>query len=1166
MNADDFISRWQRSGGAELANSQSFLKELCQLLGVPEPEPTQADESQNVYVFEKAVSLNNGDGTSSTGRVDLYRQKTFVLESKQGAERRANELAEALATVTQQRKHRKGTAQRGTAQWAQAMRSAYQQAKRYAEALPEWPPFLIVCDVGYCFDVYADFSCSGKNYELFPDPRSSRIPLQDLSKPEVQAFLKAIWLDPHSLDPSKKSAKVTRELADRLAKLAKSLEASATDKATQTADEAHQRAHQVAQFLMRCLFTMFAEDVELIPKGSFVGLLESLKETPGDFVPMVESLWQDMDKGGFSPILRKKIAQFNGGLFADCSALPLNRDQLELLLEAAKANWAGVEPAIFGTLLERALDPVERHKLGAHYTPRAYVERLVIPTIMEPLREEWDDVYATATALYNSGKTSDAQKSVRDFHEKLCHIRVLDPACGSGNFLYVALELMKKLEGEVTKAMADFGDRQQILTTIDPHQFLGIEVNPRAAAIADLVLWIGYLQWHIKARGKETIAEPIIRKFDNIENRDAVLAWDSIEPLFDADGKPVTRWDGRTTKRHPVTGEDVPDETATVQELRYIKARKAEWPQTDYIVGNPPFIGNFKMREALGDGYAKVIRQTYSELPESCDFVMYWWHKAADLVRNSKSIRFGFIATNSLRQTFNRRVIDLHLSGNPPLSLQFAIPDHPWVDSADGAAVRISMTVGIGGKIPGHLHVVHAETDDGDFGASIQFRSRFGLIHSNLRIGADVGGAEPLEANLNLSCPGVKLHGSGFIVTPAEAATLGLGRISGLERHIRGYLNGRDVTQSPRAVLVIDLFGLSIAAVRERFPEVYQWVAERVKPERDQNNRAYYRDNWWIFGEPRKAFRPALAGIKRFISTTETAKHRFFVLLDHQVLPDNMLINIAVDDAAFLGTLSSRVHVVWALATGGTLEDRPRYNKTKCFETFPFPATTNETAARIRTLAEQLDEHRKRQQALHSDLTITGMYNVLEKLRSGEELTAKEKQIHEKGLVSVLKQIHDELDAAVFDAYGWPHDLTDEEILERLVELNHERAEEEKQGLIRWLRPEFQNPASGKQAVQTELELEADDEDSDDESESPKTKGGKSKAKGKAPAKAAWPKKLREQITVVRQSLQDHKGPTSSEAIAKRFKSVKANDVEELLDTLASIGQARLLPDGRYAI
>ncbi len=421
MNHEQFITRWQRSGGAEMANSQSFLKELCQLLELPEPEPTQADESQNNYVFEKALNFNNGDGTFSAGRVDLYRRKAFVLESKQGAERRANELAESLATVTKQQKHRKGTAQRGSSQWAQAMRSAYHQAKRYAEALPEWPPFLIVCDVGYCFDVYADFSGSGKNYSQFPDPQTSRIPLQHLTKPETQAFLKAVWQDPHSLDPSKKSAKVTRELADRLAKLAKSLETTSTE----SKDE---RAHRVAQFLMRCLFTMFAEDVELIPKGSFAGLLESLRETPESFGPMMEALWQNMDKGGFSPILRQKILQFNGGLFADCTAIPLNRDQLELLIEAAKSNWAEVEPAIFGTLLERALDPVERHKLGAHYTPRAYVERLVMPTVIEPLREEWDNVYATAVAQYEADKVADARKTVRDFREKLCHLHILDPA------------------------------------------------------------------------------------------------------------------------------------------------------------------------------------------------------------------------------------------------------------------------------------------------------------------------------------------------------------------------------------------------------------------------------------------------------------------------------------------------------------------------------------------------------------------------------------------------------------------------------------------------------------------------------------------------------------------------------------------------------------------
>jgi hypothetical protein len=1175
MTPEDFISRWQQSGGAELANSQSFLKELCQLLGVPEPEPTQADESKNTYVFEKAVNLNNGDGTSSTGRVDLYRQKTFVLESKQGAERRANELAEALATVTKQQRHRKGTAQRGTAQWAQAMRAAFQQAKRYAEALPEWPPFLVVCDVGYCFDVYADFSCSGKNYELFPDPRSSRIPLQDLSKPEVQAFLKAVWLDTHSLDPSKKSAKVTRELADRLARLAKSLEASGAGKTTQTAAEAHQRAHQVAQFLMRCLFTMFAEDVELIPRGSFVGLLESLKETPADFVPMVESLWQNMDKGGFSPILRKKIAQFNGGLFADSSALSLNRDQLELLLEAAKANWAEVEPAIFGTLLERALDPTERHKLGAHFTPRAYVERLVIPTLMEPLRAEWDDVYATATALYNSDKVSEAQKCVRDFHEKLCHIRVLDPACGSGNFLYVALELMKKLEGEVIKAMVDFGDRQQVLITIDPHQFLGIEVNPRAAAIAELVLWIGYLQWHIRARGKDTISEPIIRKFDNIENRDAVLAWDSIEPVFDADGNPVTRWDGRTTKRHPVTGEEVPDETSCTQDVRYVNPRKAVWPDSEYVVGNPPFIGNKRMRFALGEGYVNAIRDAFPEVPSTVDFVMYWWFVASESMRSHSTERFGFITTNSITQSFNNSVIRTWKGLAPTNNLLFGIPDHPWVDSANGAAVRIAMTVAANSTVNGILQkVCYEQAGEGDE-ADLEFQVSNGIIGPDLRIGADVGAAEKLVANSNVSNRGVIPHGEGFLLDAAAVEDL-LGRSDPeLRPFVRSYRNGRDIAQRPRGISVLDFYSLSLDELLSRFPAAYQWVLERVKPVRDQNPRKVRREVWWKFAENQPKMRSSLMGLSRYIVTVQTSKHRYFTFLPPDVLPDDKLIVVGLSDAYFLGNLSSRIHCVWALSTGGHLGvgNDPIYNKSLSFEAFPFPVCADVSGMeRIRRWAEQLDLHRKRQQDLHSDLTITGMYNVLEKLRSGEELTAKEKQIHEKGLVSVLKQIHDELDAAVFDAYGWPHDLTDEEILERLVALNHERAEEEKNGLIRWLRPEFQNPASGKQAVQTELELEADDEDSDDDSESSKRKSGKSKGKAKAKPKekaspkSPWPKKLRERIKVVRQTLQEHKGPTSPEAIAKRFKSVKANDIEELLDTLASIGQARQLPDGRYAI
>jgi hypothetical protein len=389
----------------------------------------------------------------------------------------------------------------------------------------------------------------------------------------------------------------------------------------------------------------------------------------------------------------------------------------------------------------------------------------------------------------------------------------------------------------------------------------------------------------------------------------------------------------------------------------------------------------------------------------------------------------------------------------------------------------------------------------------------------------------------------MSLHGSGFIVTSEEAENLGLGRIRGIEKHIRDYRNGKDIAQRPRGVKVIDLFGLSEEELRKQWPSLYQWVFERVKPERDakgySKDGAAYARLWWLHGKPRQELRASLHHLGRFISTVETSKHRFFVFLDKSILPDNMLVNIAIDDAFALGVLSSRIHVCWALAAGGTLEDRPRYNKTVCFEPFPFPVVTKPQTERIRALAEELDSHRKRQQTAYPDLTITGMYNVLEKLRSGEALTAKDKVIHEQGLVSVLKKLHDDLDAAVFDAYGWPHDLSDEQILERLVALNAERAAEEKRGLVRWLRPEFQNPSGAKAATQEKLVA------TDEPAEA---------AAARPTAATPWPKKLPEQIAAIRDIVTKAATEWSVEQVASAFKGANKADVEEVLDSLAALG------------
>ena len=1156
-----FIERWQGVTASELATAQSFVMEFCELLGVVKPHATAEQD----YMFERPVTFAHGDGSNSAGRIDCYRRGHFVLEAKK---------LKAGA-------HTKG--------FDDGLLRARSQGEAYARALPSVegrPPFVLVVDVGTVIEVYAEFSRSGATYIPFPDPRSHRIVLADLARPEILERLRRIWTDPESLNPARISAEVTREVSERLALLARSLEL------------AGHKAQHVAAYLTRCLFSMFAEDVALLPQGAFLGLLQTHRQDPAALQQMLRILWADMDVGGFSAALVKPVLKFNGKLFkgagADGYSLLLTTAQIDLLILAAQANWREVEPAIFGTLLERALDPTERHALGAHYTPRAYVERLVLPTVMEPLRAEWGNAQAAALLLAHEaaeleanppavmtkkdfaaldrhnaavrGKWKEARQQVKDFHHRLCTLRVLDPACGSANFLYVTLEHLKRLEGEVLNQLNALGDTQDALDlgreTVTLQQLRGIELNERAAALAELVLWIGFLQWHIRSFGNSSVAEPVVHDYGNIEHRDAVLDYDSVEPMTDESGSPVMRWDGVTTKTHPATGQQVPDDAAHVVQWRYVNPRQAQWPAVDFIVGNPPFIGAKYLRDALGDGYTDALRGSWPDVPESADFVMYWWHHAAQLVRAGKVNRFGFITTNSLRQTFNRRVVQEAVA-NAKLSLIFAVPDHPWVDSANGAAVRIAMTVVAPGSSEGRLLIVQDESV-GEFGEiRVALVERKGSIHPDLSIGANIAGVRQLRAMSGISSPGVKLHGAGFIVTRDEAVSIGLGAVSGIERHVREYLNGRDLTATSRNVLVIDLFGLSAEEVRRCFPAVYQWVAERVKPERDQNNRATYRENWWLFGEPRKELRPALVGLPRYIATVVTAKHRTFQFLESKVLADDALICIALADAFHLGVLSSRLHIQWAAATGSTLEDRPRYLKTTCFEAFPFPdadtGLTSELADRIRCLAEQLDAHRKARQALHSTVTLTGMYNVLEKLRSGVTLTAAERALNDNGLVSVLRSLHDELDAVVLDAYGWgdlslPADT--DSLLLRLVELNTKRANEEAAGTVRWLRPEFQGGAG--QGEQTAIEGDAEVDGAGEENVP-------SVAKANVVPKP-WPTGLADQIKAVAEVLADAGTSLDLDGLAVRFTSRGRwrERLPTILDALAALGRARTQSDGRW--
>jgi Fe2+ or Zn2+ uptake regulation protein len=1157
-NVDLFIDEWRHTGGSELANTQSFINGLCRLIGVESPRGSRIDDVQNDYVFERRVFQDNGDDTASFGRIDCYKRGSFILEAKQGSEadRAAAERGEDdldLFGQTASARLKRGTARRGTPSWAKAMVQAKGQAERYAKALPAdhgWPPFLLIADIGYCIEVYADFSGTGKSYAQFPDRSRYRIMLDDLRDPEVRDRLTAIWDAPASLDPAARAARVTRDIADLLATVARRLE------------KRGHTAERTSGFLMRLLFTMFAEDSGLIPEKSFTNLLKNQRTAPQHLEHQLAALWTAMDRGEFSPALGVPLRKFNGYLFKDRTAIPLEAEELEVLIQAAEHRWTEVEPAIFGTLLERALNPKERAKLGAHYTPRAYVERLVGPTIIEPLRADWRGVRVAATELIDQGKAEEARRTVETFHTRLAQTRVLDPACGTGNFLYVAMARMKELEGEVLDLLADLGDDQYLAElsghTITTENFLGIEINPRAAAIAQLVLWIGYLQWHFRVNGADRQPpEPILRDIRTIENRDALIEWDERVLERDASGAPLTRWDGETMKPHPVTGKLVPDEAARVEVYRYVKPRAAAWPKADFIVGNPPFVSSRETRELLGDGYADALRAAFPRVPGNVDLVMYFWNEAARCLRSSAR-RFGFIATSRMRMEQNRQVTVQALGDD--LEIVHAIPDHPWAGKDANAGVRVAFTVvaaaGQASKMllisPDHDNPKARVPDGTVLDQSDLTASRRGIISADLSPSVDTSTLKELRAWDRIVHAGMKPYARSLILSDDEAKQI-FADEEQLKKYAPLYLNGQDVARRARGARVLDFNSFDTEqGVRDASEPAYQYLLNHTKPERSQERNPRLRNEWWRFEASREDLRAGLKGLASYIVTVENSPARYFVFISPDTLPDQKLRCIATDDPYVLGVLSSRFHTFFSSRVGGRhgIGNTPVYN-TKCATTFAFPADVpDESKAKVRAEAEALDVLRKHVLAEYTDLTLTEVYNVLEALREGRALTAAERDIHDRGLVTLIRQHHDAIDDGVADAYGWGDEhragtLDEETILSRLVALNKERAAEEARGLVRYLRPEFQDPGY-RVPVATTLDL------------------------GEAAAAPdgnviPWPATLPEQVGAVQSILAAAPAPLDAADIARSFKGKRAATVRPVLDALAGLGMARRLNDGRYA-
>lgn len=703
MDVETFIAKWQGvKGGAERANYAQFINDLCGALELPVPGVATGGELAD-YQFEGPVK--GGGAGGNTGAIDLYKRGHFILEAKQSrlseADKKQSELFDVAASAP---------ASPSGARYDRLMRDALAQAKRYAVNLPgnhAWPPFLIVCDVGRAFEIYFDWSGNGRGYGHFPDQHSYRFDLHRIADAEVQGIFRAIWTNPASIDPRARSAEVSRGIAKRLADVSKWLEGTQRARTAAATDSERSLAiEETALFLMRIVFCMFAEDVGLLPKDSFSGFLEKAVENEAAFEPELRNLWSVMGRAGgerYSSAIGAEVRYFNGGLFASAQTYGLSNADRGELLEAAKADWTKVEPAIFGTLLEQALTPGERAKLGAHYTPRPYVERLVQATVMDVLEAEWEAIAQAGEDLLGSATT---------FHNRIAALRILDPACGTGNFLYVAMENLMRLEGDVIEVLRQLG--QDTAPRVGPQQFLGLELNPRAAVIAELVLWIGWLRWRMK-NDPEAAPDPVLKQFGNI-NFGGHAGYDAV-------------------LRHKPTGEADTDNPMI-----------PDWPEADFIIGNPPFIGGKDLRKKLDGDYAETLWKANPRVPKSADFVMQWWDRAAHILvaKNSPLRRFGFVTTNSITQTFSRRVIEGYLAKSPvplpggeglgvgaprppespeppppappqrggeskeappqrggesegedrTLSLILAIPDHPWTRATkDAAAVRIAMTV-----------------------------------------------------------------------------------------------------------------------------------------------------------------------------------------------------------------------------------------------------------------------------------------------------------------------------------------------------------------------------------------------------------------------------------------------------------------------------------------
>ena len=820
MTPYEFTNKWGQATLSESAGSQEHFLDICRLVG--SPTPAEADPNGDFFTFEKSLKKESG----RQGFADVWRKNCFAWEYKgQHAD----------------------------------LDKAYVQLQLYRESLDN-PPLLVVCDFDR-YEVHTNFNNTVKRIYRFSNADILSDSAVDGSALMPIQVLRALFEDPYSLQPGQSQARLTEEATELLATLTEDLR-----KWNEASDEpiSDQR---IARFVMRMIFCFFAADVGLIPKDAFSDLIRVNKTDPVRFSRYLALLFGAMKDGG--EFIMREVPYFNGGLFDDDFVPTLIADHIAMFEQLNELTWSDIEPSIFGTLFERVIDESKRKQLGTHYTSREDIELIVEPVLMKPLRAEWEEVREEAQPCLDwesqHGQERDRLRErlhalLSEFQDRLAAMTVLDPACGSGNFLYVSLALLKALEKEVI-AFAFAHGLDDFLPRVHPRQLFGIETDEYAHELASAVVWIGYLQWKHRNAFDLTGESPILQPLDNVRLADALLD-------FDVAGKP---------------GE-------------------AQWPNADVIIGNPPFLGGKLIRRELGDDYVDALFEVWDgRVPREADLCCYWFEKARSRIEQGYAHRAGLLATQSIRGGRNREVLNRIAETG---AIFWAQSDREW--TLDGAAVQVSM-VGF---------------DDGSETSRELDGIEVSEIFTNLRSGeTDVTKALRMKENLGISFMG-DTKGGPFDISESQAKqVLSHPNPDGRPNSdvVRPWINGSDITRRPRGMWIIDFPPGTPIEEAALYEAPFEYVKQAVKPRRDSSRTTI--SQWWHHERPRVEMRAAMSGLDRYIVTPRVSKHRLFVWVSTDTLPDSAVIAFAQDDDYFFGVLHSRIHELWARAQGTQLRE-----------------------------------------------------------------------------------------------------------------------------------------------------------------------------------------------------------------------------------------------------